>query len=78
MSSRPICFRPAFTADPALAVTDEELDRSRQRSLSFMHSEATHLAVGGSIHDYHRTPANVTGGVSQLPGLPQRQSRPAY
>ena len=44
-------------ADPALMITEEELIRSRERSLSFMDSDVTHIAVGGSIHDFHRAPA---------------------
>jgi LysM repeat protein len=44
-------------ADPALTITEEELIRSRQQSLSFLHSEVTHIAVGGSVHDFHRAPA---------------------
>lgn len=44
-------------ADPALLITEEELNRSRERSLSFMDSEVTHIAVGGSVHDFHRAPA---------------------
>jgi len=44
-------------ADPALTITEEELIRSRQRSLSFVNSDVTHIAVGGSIHDFHRAPA---------------------
>lgn len=45
------------SADPALMITEEELIRSRERSLSFMDSDVTHIAVGGSIHDFHRPPA---------------------
>jgi LysM repeat protein len=44
-------------ADPALTITEDELIRSRQRSLSFVNSEVTHLTVGGSVHDFHRPPA---------------------
>lgn len=44
-------------ADPAVTITEDELDRSRQRSLSFVNSEVTHLTVGGSVHDFHRAPA---------------------
>ncbi|MGO4860167.1 LysM peptidoglycan-binding domain-containing protein [Arthrobacter sp. 2MCAF14] len=44
-------------ADPALMITDEELDRSRDRSLSFVNSDVTHIAVGGSVQDFHRTRA---------------------
>jgi LysM repeat protein/phage tail protein X len=56
-------------ADPALTITEEELDRSRQRSLSFIDSEATHIAVGGSIHDFHRTPAKRHWGRFAAAGL---------
>lgn len=44
-------------ADPALMITDGELDRSRDRSLSFVNSDVTHIAVGGSVHAFHRSPA---------------------
>ncbi|GAA5200835.1 hypothetical protein GCM10023346_43880 [Arthrobacter gyeryongensis] len=44
-------------ADPAHMITDEELERSRDRSLSFVNSDITHIAVGGSVQDFHRTPA---------------------
>ncbi|SKC06891.1 LysM domain-containing protein [Arthrobacter sp. 49Tsu3.1M3] len=43
-------------ADPALTVTEDELIRSRQRSLSFVNPEVTYLTVGGSVHDFHRAP----------------------
>lgn len=45
------------SADPALMITEEELIRSRERSLSFMDSDVTHIAVGGSIHEFHRATA---------------------
>jgi LysM repeat protein len=44
-------------ADPAHTITEDELARSRQRSLSFVHPEVTYLTLGGSVHDFHRTPA---------------------
>ena len=36
-------------SDPALLITDEELVRSRQRSVSFLNSTVTHISVGGSM-----------------------------
>lgn len=44
-------------SDPALMISDDELARSRQRSLSFMNSDVTHIAVGGSIRNFHQAPA---------------------
>ncbi len=41
-------------ADPALTVTEDELARSREKSLAVMATDAEQLAVGGSIHDFHR------------------------
>lgn len=56
-------------ADPALTITEEELIRSRQRSLSFVNSEVTQLAVGGSVHDFHRAPAKRHWGRFAAAGL---------
>jgi hypothetical protein len=56
-------------ADPALMITEEELNRSRERSLSFMDSDVTHIAVGGSIHDFHRAPAKRRWGRLAVAGL---------
>jgi LysM repeat protein len=56
-------------ADPALTITEEELIRSRQRSVSFVHSEATHIAVGGSVHGFHRAPAKRHWGRLVAAGL---------
>ncbi|MBT2538789.1 hypothetical protein [Arthrobacter sp. ISL-69] len=56
-------------ADPALMITEEELIRSRERSLSFMDSDVTHIAVGGSIHDFHRAPAKRPWGRLAVAGL---------
>ncbi|WAH95434.1 hypothetical protein [Arthrobacter sp. MMS18-M83] len=56
-------------ADPALTITDEELEHSRQRSLSFVNSEVTHIAVGGSVHDFHRSPAKRHWGRLVAAGL---------
>ncbi|MCT9869700.1 hypothetical protein [Paenarthrobacter aurescens] len=44
-------------ADPALAVTDDELARSRAKSLAVMGVDAEQLTVGGSVEDFHRQPA---------------------
>ncbi|MFE4197887.1 hypothetical protein ACFRJ9_18690 [Paenarthrobacter sp. NPDC056912] len=43
-------------ADPALAITEEELSRSREKSLAAMDADAGYLAVGGSIADFHKQP----------------------
>ncbi|QSZ50718.1 hypothetical protein [Arthrobacter sp. D5-1] len=43
-------------ADPALAVTEDELARSREMSLAVMATDAEQLAVGGSIGDSHQRP----------------------
>jgi LysM repeat protein len=56
-------------ADPARTITEEELIRSRERSLSFVNSEVTHLAVGGSVHDFHRAPAKRHRGRFAAAGL---------
>lgn len=56
-------------ADPALAVTEDELVHSRQRSLAFADSEVTHIAVGGSVHDFHRAPAKRRWGRLVAAGL---------
>ena len=56
-------------ADPALTITEEELTRSRQRSLSFVNSEITHIAAGGSVHDFHRAPAKRHWGRFAAAGL---------
>ncbi|MGO4229984.1 hypothetical protein AB4Y72_14055 [Arthrobacter sp. YAF34] len=45
------------SADPALEITEAEFARSRAKSLLFMDSEVTHIAVGGSISEFHRPPA---------------------
>jgi hypothetical protein len=44
-------------ADPALTITDDELARSRARSLAVMDTDVTHIAVGGSIERFHTRPA---------------------
>lgn len=44
-------------SDPALMITEDELARSRERSLAFINSDVTQIAVGGSIRDFHRPPA---------------------
>lgn len=41
-------------ADPALAVTEGELAKSRERSLAVILSDAEQLTVGGSVEDFHR------------------------
>lgn len=56
-------------ADPALTITEEELIRSRQGSLSFVNSEVTHIAVGRSVHDFHRAPAKRHWGRFAAAGL---------
>lgn len=56
-------------ADPALMITDEELDHSRDRSRRFVNSEVTHIAVGGSVHTFHRTPAKRHWGRFAAAGL---------
>lgn len=56
-------------ADPALTITEEELIRSRQGSLSFVNSEVAHIAVGGSVHDFHRAPAKRHWGRFAAAGL---------
>ncbi|MGO4247993.1 LysM peptidoglycan-binding domain-containing protein [Paenarthrobacter sp. RAF54_2] len=69
MSHDNSAFDLLSAADPALTITDEELNRSRQRSLSFVNSEATHIAIGGSIHDFHRMPAKRHWGRFAVAGL---------
>ena len=80
-------------ADPGLAVTEEDLARSREKSLAVMHSDAEQLAVGGSIEDFPKQPsrrrlaagfglaaAAVLAGVfvaSSLPSPPSEQTGPA-
>ena len=44
-------------ADPALAVTQDELARSREKSLAVMDTDAEHITVGGSVADFHQQPA---------------------
>ncbi|MCM0616955.1 hypothetical protein MOD31_13035 [Paenarthrobacter sp. TYUT067] len=44
-------------ADPASAVTEEELARSREKSLAAMDTDAEHITVGGSVTDFHQQPA---------------------
>ena len=44
-------------ADPASAVTEEELARSREKSLAVMDTDAEHITVGGSVTDFHQQPA---------------------
>ncbi|MFJ4285683.1 hypothetical protein ACIPY0_08560 [Paenarthrobacter nicotinovorans] len=43
-------------ADPAAAVTEEELARSREKSLAIMSTDAVQLAVGGSVEQFHKRP----------------------
>lgn len=43
-------------ADPALAVTEEELARSREKSLAIMLTDVDHLAIGGFIEDFNQQP----------------------
>jgi len=43
-------------ADPGLAVTEEDLARSRGRSLAVIDTDAVQLAVGGSVEEFHRQP----------------------
>jgi len=54
-------------ADPALTVTQEDLARSRRKSLAVMQTDAVQLAVGGSVEQFHRQPPvrrfRVIGGV---------------
>ncbi|MFH5878644.1 hypothetical protein [Arthrobacter sp. NA-172] len=69
MSQDPTAADRLAASDPALLITDEELIRSRQRSLSFMNSEATQIAVGGSVHDFHRAPAKRHWGRFAAAGL---------
>ena len=56
-------------ADPALTITEEELILSRQRSLSFMNSDVTQIAVGGSVDDFHRVPPKRHWGRFAAAGL---------
>lgn len=46
-----------IAADPALAVTEEELAGSRGKSLAVMDTDAEHITVGGSVTDFHQQPA---------------------
>ncbi|KRE72686.1 hypothetical protein [Arthrobacter sp. Soil762] len=57
------------SADPALMINDAELIRSRERSLGFLNSNVTHIAVGGSVHDFHRAPAKRHWGRFAVAGL---------
>jgi hypothetical protein len=45
-----------IAADPASAVTEEELARSRGKSLAAMDTDAEHITVGGSVTDFHQHP----------------------
>ncbi|MET4541471.1 hypothetical protein ABIE37_003269 [Arthrobacter bambusae] len=56
-------------ADPALTVTEDELARSREKSLAVMATDAEQLAVGGSIHDFHRRSAGRRGRLTAGFGL---------
>ncbi|MEO3941086.1 hypothetical protein V3C41_08410 [Paenarthrobacter nicotinovorans] len=42
------------SADPALTVTEDELARSREKSLAVMRTDAEQLSVGGFVEDLHR------------------------
>ncbi|MGA8787729.1 MAG: hypothetical protein WB535_02145, partial [Paenarthrobacter sp.] len=46
-------------ADPALTVTEDELARSREKSLAVIATDAEQLSVGGSVENFHRRPPNV-------------------
>jgi hypothetical protein len=50
-------IRGLKATDPALTITEEELARSRARSLAVMDTDVTHIAVGGSIERFHARPA---------------------
>ncbi|KUM42027.1 hypothetical protein [Arthrobacter sp. EpRS71] len=41
-------------ADPASAVTEDELARSREKSLAVMDTDAEHITVGGSVADFQQ------------------------
>lgn len=43
-------------ADPALGITEEELTRSREKSLAAMDADASYVAVDGSAAESHRRP----------------------
>ncbi|MDI2033772.1 hypothetical protein [Paenarthrobacter nitroguajacolicus] len=43
-------------ADPGRAVTEDDLARSREKSLAVMHTDAVQLAVGGAVERFHRQP----------------------
>src|SRR6478609_4237512 len=55
--SKDVLSERMISADPALEITEDEIVRSRARSLLFTGSEVTHIAVGGSIGEFHRPPA---------------------
>ncbi|MFJ6535831.1 hypothetical protein ACIQH5_06335 [Paenarthrobacter sp. NPDC091711] len=40
--------------DPALVITEDELARSREKTLAVMDTDAEQLAVGGSLEDSHQ------------------------
>ncbi|MFW0771726.1 hypothetical protein ACLRGI_00970 [Paenarthrobacter nitroguajacolicus] len=44
-------------ADPALSVTEDDLARSREKSLAVLATDAEQLIVGGSVSDFHQQPA---------------------
>jgi len=46
-----------IAADPALLVTEDDLARSREKSLAVMATDAEQLSVGGSVTDFRQQPA---------------------
>ncbi|NQD89105.1 hypothetical protein HP499_15055 [Paenarthrobacter sp. CM16] len=46
-------------ADPAMKVTEDELARSREKSLAVTATDAEQLSVGGSVENSHRRPPHV-------------------
>ncbi|WP_458108114.1 hypothetical protein M1D51_00565 [Arthrobacter sp. R3-55] len=46
-------------ADPAMRVTEDELARSREKSLAVTATDAEQLSVGGSVENSHRRPPHV-------------------
>ncbi|MGP0222169.1 hypothetical protein [Paenarthrobacter sp. NCHU4564] len=68
MSSKKMSALDRLTAaDPAMLVTEEDLVRSRRKSLAVMHSDADQLTVNASGADLHHRPSSrrfrVTAGI---------------
>jgi hypothetical protein len=54
MSNKETALERLDAADPALGLTEDELARSREKSLAVMHTDADQLTVGGSLGQFHQ------------------------